>query len=36
VWDGRDDRGNRASAGVYYVRLEAAGRRFTHTLVYLR
>jgi hypothetical protein len=35
-WDGRDDRGNPMSAGVYYARLKAAQRGFTRTLTYLR
>jgi flagellar hook assembly protein FlgD len=36
TWDGRDGSGGRAAAGVYYVRLVAAGQRFTRTLVLLR
>jgi len=36
VWDGRDDAGEAAAAGVYYAHLTAAQRRFTRTVVYLK
>jgi hypothetical protein len=36
VWDGRDDHGNLASAGVYYARLVAGKVRQTRTVVYLK
>ena len=36
IWDGRDDRGNPMSAGVYYAHLKAAQSGFTRTLTYLR
>jgi hypothetical protein len=36
AWDGRDEAGRRAGSGVYYARLTAGGRRFTHTLVRVR
>jgi hypothetical protein len=36
AWDGRDDDGRVAAAGVYYFNLEADGRRLTRTLVLLR
>ena len=32
-WDGRDDAGRRAAAGVYFVRLAAAGESVTHKIV---
>ncbi len=35
-WDGRDDHGSHAAAGVYYVQLVAGKRHFTRKLVYLR
>src|SRR5262249_41967350 len=35
-WDGRDEQGNDVSSGVFYVRLEAGGQRFTRTLVRMR
>lgn len=31
-WDGRDQRGNRVSAGVYYARLDAEGRILRRTI----
>ncbi|UCG41704.1 MAG: aryl-sulfate sulfotransferase [candidate division WOR-3 bacterium] len=33
VWDGRDDDGNRVSAGVYYCRLESSGFQLSQKLV---
>jgi hypothetical protein len=36
VWDGRDDHGNAASAGVYYARFVTAKVRMTRTMVYLK
>jgi flagellar hook assembly protein FlgD len=36
TWDGRDDRGNPMSAGVYYAQLKTARRGFTRTLTYLK
>jgi hypothetical protein len=36
AWDGRDDRGNPMSAGVYYAQLVAGKVRQTRTIVYLR
>ena len=36
VWDGRDDGGRTAAAGVYYLSLDADGRRMTRALVLLR
>jgi hypothetical protein len=35
-WDGRDDMGNAAAAGMYYARLTTAEGRFTRTIVRLR
>ena len=35
-WDGRDDAGREAAAGVYYVRMMSAEGRFNRTLVRLR
>ena len=35
TWDGRDDGGRRAGAGVYYVRLKSAGREAMRRLVRL-
>jgi hypothetical protein len=35
-WDGRDDQGSRASAGVYYARLVAGKIHCTRTVVYLK
>jgi hypothetical protein len=36
MWNGRDDNGNVASAGVYYARLVTAQGRFTRPVVYLK
>jgi hypothetical protein len=36
AWDGRDDHGGSAAAGVYYVRLQAAGRSYSRSIVNLR
>ncbi len=36
LWDGKDDRGMPVSAGVYFVRLEAAGEACTRKLVLVR
>jgi hypothetical protein len=36
TWDGRDAGGREATAGLYWVRLEAAGERVTRRLVKLR
>ena len=36
TWDGRDDHGNAASAGVYYARLVAGQSHFTRSVVYLK
>ena len=36
TWDGRDDRGQPMSAGVYYAHLATPAGRFTRTLTYLR
>jgi hypothetical protein len=33
AWDGRDARGRRVPAGVYFLRLEAPGTRFTRRIV---
>lgn len=35
TWDGRDERGQIAPAGVYIVRLEAAGSRLQQRLIKL-
>jgi hypothetical protein len=35
-WDGRDEHGTQVSAGVYYVRLDAAGAEHTRNVVRLR
>jgi hypothetical protein len=35
-WDGRDGAGHPAAPGVYYVRFEAPGARFTRRLVLVR
>ncbi len=35
-WDGRDERGRQASSGVYFYRLEAAGRETSRRLVLIR
>ena len=36
TWDGRDDLGRQTPAGVYFVRLGAAGREFTGRIVRVR
>jgi glucose/arabinose dehydrogenase len=36
IWDARDDDGRAIRAGVYLVSLEAAGRRLTRRIVFLR
>jgi hypothetical protein len=36
AWDGRDERGGLAPAGIYYARLTTADGRFTRTLVRLQ
>ena len=36
LWDGTDDRGQRARAGVYFYRLEAAGLAFSRKMVLVR
>ena len=36
TWNGRNERGGRVGAGVYFVRFSAAGRTFNHRLVWLR
>jgi len=36
TWDGRDRRGNRAAAGVYFVRYEAAGKSMTEKVLALK
>ncbi|RMG38591.1 MAG: T9SS C-terminal target domain-containing protein, partial [Planctomycetota bacterium] len=35
-WDGRDERGHRVPAGVYFVRMAASGRTFTRKAVIMR
>ncbi len=35
VWDGRDGRGQRVSAGVYLFRLQAGGQSLTRKMVYI-
>ena len=35
-WDGKDDDGRIAAAGVYYILLEADGKKFNRSLVFLR
>jgi flagellar hook assembly protein FlgD len=35
AWDGRDARGNRVAAGVYFARLEAGGETLARRLVRL-
>ncbi|HBE73662.1 MAG TPA: hypothetical protein DDW31_06215 [candidate division Zixibacteria bacterium] len=35
-WDGRDDRGQKVSGGVYFYKLEAGGHRLTDRLVVIR
>jgi len=35
-WDGRDDRGRLAAAGVYYVRLQSPHAQYTRKLTFLR
>ena len=34
-WDGRDDRGTRAGAGIYWVRFDGAAGRVTKRVVKL-
>jgi flagellar hook assembly protein FlgD len=36
VWDGRDDRGRRAAAGVYFYRMKTADRVLTRKMARLR
>ncbi len=36
TWDGLDAAGNRASSGVYFYRLEAAGHRYTRKMVVMK
>jgi hypothetical protein len=36
LWDGRDDHGSAAVAGVYYVHLSTKQSRFTRTVVYVK
>lgn len=36
VWDGRDGAGHRVGSGVYFLRLEAAGRHWSHRVLRLR
>lgn len=36
VWDGRDDQGRILSSGIYYCRLEAAGRSSSRPIVWMR
>ena len=36
VWDGKEDAGARAAAGVYFLRLEAGGESLTEKLMLLR
>jgi hypothetical protein len=36
TWDGRDDRGERAASGVYFVQLRAAGNQLTTKVVLLK
>jgi flagellar hook assembly protein FlgD len=33
TWDGRDDRGHRVPAGVYYYRLDAGDRSMTREMI---
>jgi len=35
-WDGRDSRGRPAATGIYFVRLEAGGRRMVHRIALTR
>ncbi len=35
-WDGRDDRGRRAPSGLYFVQLEAEGRRVVRRMILIR
>ncbi|MBI4725752.1 T9SS type A sorting domain-containing protein [candidate division TA06 bacterium] len=35
-WDGRDAAGNRASSGIYFVKLEAEGKTITRSLQYIK
>ena len=36
TWDGRDDQGSAASAGVYYARLATGKSHYTRSIVYLK
>lgn len=36
IWDGRDDHGTEVAGGIYFVRLEAAGRAFTAKVAVVR
>jgi hypothetical protein len=36
AWDGKDDRGKSVSSGVYFSRLEAAGKTITHKMLLLK
>jgi hypothetical protein len=36
LWDGRDDRGNSAGSGIYFCRLDAAGRTQARKMVLLK
>lgn len=36
VWDGRDDRGRKVAAGIYFARLEAPGRNLVQKMVLLK
>ena len=36
AWDGRDRQGTAVASGVYFVRLEAMGRKLTRRLVWMR
>ena len=35
-WDGRDERGARVPSGVYFVRMEHAGRSYEKKLIVVR
>jgi len=36
VWDGKDNDGDRASSGVYFIRLQAEGRSSTHKVLLIK
>jgi glucose/arabinose dehydrogenase len=36
VWDGKDDRGNKVSSGIYYIRADAEGTKLTTRVTHLR